>query len=211
MRYSLRIGTLLALVGFATPATPAQETYNFDPPNFTLGATTPLSNVPPNIGMLGLLTSFSSAPTANGFTIGNTPLNPLFSGQMLYDPVMPADSLTLNFNQPILSISIDFGVQVPSTFRLTDGLFMVDQPSSFIGPNFDFQGGTLFYSNPAGFNNITLSAFSSGMVPVLFGIDNVQVTPVPEPTTVLTIALLSYGAGAYIRRKRRLPRPHSDQ
>jgi len=202
MRHLLRIGTVLAIVAFGTPVTLAQETYNFSPPNFTLGATTPLSNVPPNLGMLGLLTSFSSTPTVGGFSIGNTALNPLFSGQMLYDPVMPADSLTLTFNQMVTSVSVDFAVQVPSTFRLTDGLFMVNQPSSFIGPNFDFQGGTLTYSNPMGFNNISFSAFDPGLVPVIFGIDNLRVTPVPEPATVLTIALLSVGAGSYLRRKK---------
>src|SRR5262249_36216541 len=73
------------------------QIYTFEPPQFTLGQTTPLLNVAPNFGLTNFLTSFTDAVDPNGYEITNFDENILMLGQWLFAPVVTSP-LTLTFN-----------------------------------------------------------------------------------------------------------------
>ena len=133
-----------ASAAFATPIT-----YTFEAPQFTFGQATPLLNRPPNIGPASFLTTFTSTPTANGFTVfsGSVP-NVLFSGQHLIDPIGAADSIVLTFNTAVFSLQVDFGLFLQPTspaglLTLTTPVGSISQAGRNVGG--PFQGGPLVF------------------------------------------------------------------
>src|SRR5262245_38251207 len=70
--------------------------YLFEPPQFTLGQTTPFLDVAPNFGPTTFLTSFTDDVDPNGYQITND-VNENVLGQSLFAPVVTSP-LTLAFN-----------------------------------------------------------------------------------------------------------------
>jgi len=205
IRQFIRVVVAVVSLSWAAPpafATPI--TYTFEAPQFTFGQTTPLLNRAPNIGPASFLTTFTSSPTANGFTVfsGSVP-NPLFSGQHLIDPIGVADSILLSFNTPVFSLRVDFGLFLQPTaaaglLTLLTPVGSISQPGGNVGGS--FQGGTLVFNSLAPFTIAQLSAFNAAGVPNFFAIDNLvlDTSPVPEPAT---LALMIAGAVGIASRR----------
>ena len=99
---------------FAVTAQATPVTYTFESPNFSLGQTTPLLNVAPNVGAGTFLTSFTDTIDATGYSITNIQENALMTGQSMF-ALTAISPLTLTFNTPVTSLSVLFAINVQST------------------------------------------------------------------------------------------------
>jgi len=208
-RFGAILPAALALFGLSASAHAQTATYTFEAPVFTAGQTTPLINVAPNSGDAAFRASFTSAPTPNGFSIAVFSPNPLLTGQVLFDPNSPADSLTIAFNTPVTDIGFVFAlITNNSTLRATTSNGVVVFNGAPVGGS--FQGGTASLSGLSGVTSLNLSAFDAAGAPTLFAIDNLALTAaapqgvIPEPgTLVLAGTALLPLAGTIRRRKAR--------
>jgi hypothetical protein len=189
-------------------------TFTFESPNFTVGESTPLSNEAPNSfsGPLGaaLRASFSGSTDPGDFEITGA-FNPTpGSGQDLFAPADPTAVLTVTLNEPVITLSLDFGMNAtppPGTtgsfLRLITPVGSLDQPAT---------GGTLFASGHLSFSSATpfttfqVEAFSGVTnAQTQFAIDNLAFTVVPEPSTIGLVALgLGTLRAAFARRRKTL-------
>ena len=207
----LRCFRILCLLLFVTSAALSVSadtvTYTFESPQFTVGERTSLLDRAPNSGLTTFRTSFTSSPEANGFQILNFQPNVLFSGQMLYDPSFPNESLRLSFNMPIDRVQVNFAVLEPGRLDLTSPVGSVSQNSAVVGG--DFQGGTLIFSSATPFTSFRLDAFGRLGNPNLFAIDNLVLNTaaaIPEPTTMLLLGSGLAGIAAKVRKRRKADR-----
>ena len=177
--------------------------YSFEPPGFTIGQTTPILNEPPDAaGPANFTTSFTDTVDANGYVISNAHQNNLMVGQALLEPTATS-ALTLSFNMPVTQLSVDFAINTsfafPGSLRLITPSGTVTQTGSNVGGL--FPGGTLTFATGTAFTTATLQ----GVVPggaTQIEIDNLNLTSVPEPST---IGLLGFGTAVLVgwQRKRR--------
>ncbi len=194
--------TAILLLALAARA-PAQVLYTFEAPNFTAGAATPLLNVAPNSGPATFRASFTSAPTANGFSVdGVTP--PPFTGQYFIDLASPADALTVQFSGLVTEVNLSFLINVPlasppGSLRAVTPAGTFSQAGGNVGHNF-VQGGTLSFSVPGGISSMTLAGFDAGNVPTFFAMDDLALTPIPEPSSLALAGVALAGAACRWRR-----------
>src|SRR5215470_13396538 len=125
--------TLVALIlsGIGAQTEAATVTYNFDPPSFAAGQTTPFFNITPQIGTSAFRADFTSSPSANALLIGTSPLSPAFSGQFLFDPFPPsgANTLTIALNMPVTGVQLDFALFLPGQLQLTSSVGNFSAPT----------------------------------------------------------------------------------
>jgi hypothetical protein len=190
-------GVLAAALVFAGRLEATTIVYTFEGPQFTVGSSTPLLNVAPNVGDPTFRTDFTSAPTTNGLDIAAFQPNPLFSGNSLFDPFGPVDPLLLTFSSPVFALTVDFAVNLPQDAAGGLSLFtpvgFTTQPLANVGGV--FPGGTLSFASPVPFSTAQISGFGPGRGTggrgglALFAIDDLTLstTPVPEPTTLILI------------------------
>lgn len=172
----------------AIPVPTFNATYTFEKPNFTLNQTAPLLDIAPNTGVPGLLTSFSGVFTVSEASPQGPTFPPAFSGMFLSQTGEPG-SITLNFNTPILSLSVDFALLISS---FSDTGWINYEGSDFWGgeesatfPDTYYQGGTLLIDPGHAFSSVTLSGMNSNESRQFFALDNLQIQTqaVPEPST----------------------------
>ena len=182
-------------VAFAGTSHADAFTYTFESPNFTLGSTTPLLNVAPNVGASTFRTSFTDTVNANGYSITNIPENGLISGQSLFAAIVTSP-LTLTFSTPITQLSLVFAIDIPDGLptgflRLVTPSGSFDQVSSAVGGGNGFQGGSLNFTTSVPFTTATLQGFNSGGTSnTQIDIDNLTLsTTTPEPSTLLLVGL----------------------
>lgn len=200
----VRILVGCAALSVASRAEAAPIIYTFEVPQFTVGQTTPLLNVAPNIGDPTFDTDFTASNEL--FLIIGAPLNTLFSGQNLQDPTGVPDTLTLVFSSPITSLQVDFALNLATTavgrLDLTSPVGSTSAAAANVG---GFPGGTLFFSSVVPFSTVQLSGFASGSTRTHFAIDDLTLdtAQVPEPASMLLFATGLLGAGVRRWRQRR--------
>lgn len=211
-RYLRILCVLLFVTSAALSVNADTVTYTFESPQFTVGQTTPLLNIAPNTGSPTFLASFTSSPFAGGFRIDFFQPNPLFTGNLLYDPsVFPVDTLTISFNTPVESVQFAFAINEfpsgppggPGQITLTSPVGSQTQTAGNVGG--PFLGGTFSFSSPTPFTTLQLRGFSSFGQRVAFAIDNLTLTTqvIPEPTTLVLLGTGLAGVGAAARKRRK--------
>jgi hypothetical protein len=172
-------------------------TYSFEPPFFFNNEIVPLTNRAPNSGPDSFAASFTSTGTPTGpFRIA-TMTHPAFSGQSLFNPtVNNPTSLTISFNLPVNNVQLSFGLAGAGVITLTSPAGSLSENSALLVGS--FHGGTLVFTSSIPFTTFTLGAFSLGADPtsLLFGIDDLTMTVVPEPATVLLLVAGLVGIAA---------------
>jgi hypothetical protein len=190
--------TLVALIlfGIGAQTEAATVTYNFDPPAFASGQTTPFFNVTPQIGSSAFRADFTSAPSPNALYIQAAALSPSFSGQCLFDPYPPsgANTLTIALNMPVTGVQLDFALFLPGQLQLTSSAGNI---SASTGAT---QYGSLSFNSLLPFTQFTLQGFDTSLTPTKLAIDNLVLTLVPEPTA---LTLLTLAGALMIARRRR--------
>jgi hypothetical protein len=174
----------------------ATVTYNFEPPAFAAGQSTPFLNYAPQIGSSAFRADFTSSPSANALLIGGSGLSPSFSGQCLFDPFPPsgANTLTITLNTPITGVQLDFALFLPGQLQLTS------LAGNFSAPTLpSTQYGSLTFNSGVPFTQFTLQGFDTSQTPTKLAIDNLVMTLVPEPSTA---AILLAAGGLLIACRR---------
>lgn len=170
----------LLLAGTVAPA----ATFTFD--SLGVGDTTPFS-----LSSSGLTASFSS-PEASSFFVAPSFLI-LSSGNVLVDSDPTLHALHILFSQPVVSISLTFGLNTLESGSLTLEAFSDSIGGTSAGttvlagviqPGGMFPEGLISLSNPAGLSAVRLTSSVSD-----FAIDNVVAVETPEPGTVLLITV----------------------
>jgi MYXO-CTERM domain-containing protein len=169
----------------------------------------------------GLTASFLVG--SGGFSIqtigsmGSGTVLSLFSGQFLSSAANgPVDVLDIKFSQPLSSLSFDFATdnhapnETPSDLQLTayfssSSVGSTTARGAFSDPDANPHNtlpmGTLSnYSPGTPFDEIKLQIKAGGTAPG-FLIDNLSVTPVPEPATAAIAGLLLLGLAPWLRRR----------
>src|SRR5215813_3691855 len=161
-RFCVFVLVLCCCVLFAETSRADSFAYTFESPNFTLGQTTPLLNIAPNVGAATFRTSFTDTVDPTAYQISNMPVNRLISGPALFAPFATTSALTLTFNTPITQLSLDFAIPIPPNrggfLRLVTSSGSLDQVSSTDGSDL-FPGGTLTFSAATPFSSATLQGF----------------------------------------------------
>jgi hypothetical protein len=177
----------------------ADTVFNFD--GDSLGTSTTFTDT-----VNGLSATFLSSADPGGFTVFPTMFDTL-TGNVLGDPG-PAfqDNLALdvNFSQDLSAITLDFATAdfiAPSPFTLTayENSVLVGSASTtgaFL-PGFTFPEGEISFEGGA-FNQVVISSTATD-----FAVDNLNVTPTPEPGTLclLGAGLILSGISSVLRRK----------
>ncbi len=192
---------LFLAAGAFCVAANASTVFNFDTDN--LGTFT---NFTDTVG--GLSATFSSAADPGGFVVYPSIFDTL-TGNVLGDPG-PAglDNLALNiaFSQNIAAVTLDFATadfSTPSPLTLSayEGSNLVGSISATgsVPGGFSFPEGAVSFSGGA-FDQLVISSTALD-----FAVDNISVTPTPEPTAIpLLGAGLVLGVAALRRRSLRV-------
>jgi hypothetical protein len=190
IRLTLAAAALLAVA--AKPA--AAQTYNFD-----LGGGwfdgTPATITSQN----GYNVTFSSSQDGanGGFYIGNNSgLFTSLGAEVLIDPGLGGDTLTLTFSQAITGLSFNFGVADLLALNGDDTLTVSDG-STTTQFNAALQNGDLYPTGSAAFSDLAGFTTVSITAPEEFIIG---LTDVPEPASVAMLAVGLLGLVA-LRRK----------
>jgi len=148
--------------------------YGFEAPQLTLGQTTPLLNLVPDIGPGTFLASFT-VPGGGSISVSGALINPAFSGQLLLDPgPPPGDTLRVTVNTPIRDVQLDFALMAPGYLQLQSSAGTIN--ASSVG-----QSGSLVFHGASSFTQFDLLGFTSSNARTLLAIDNLYMT-VPEPS-----------------------------
>ncbi len=174
--------------------------YGFEAPQFIAGQTTPFLNVAPSAGPSGFLASFVSSPSPDAFHIGTVLINPAFVGQNLMDVSLPgsSDTLTISLSQPVNSVRLDFALFEPGWLFLQ---CPAGSTNAYTAP--ESQAGSLGFSSANPFSAFSLTGYNTQGTPIMLGIDNLQMTVVPEPATG---QLVLAGAASWAWSRRRFAR-----
>jgi hypothetical protein len=197
MRSSTITLMALTLFGMSAQTEAATVTYNFEPPAFTAGQTTPFFNVAPQIGSSAFRADFSSSPSANALLIGTSPLSPSFIGQFLFDPFPPAgaNTLTIALNMPVTGVQLDFTLFLPGHLLLTSSA------GNFSAPTLpSTQYGSLSFNSLSPFTQFTLQGLDNSAIPTKLAIDNLVLTLVPEPSALTLLIAAGFLLRAHRRR-----------
>jgi hypothetical protein len=188
---------LLLTIG---PVKAVDVTYNFDQFGFNNGQTTPILNLPPDLGPASFSATFTSAPEADAFLIPtNFYPNHFFSGGYLLENGGHAGNiLTITLNMPVDSISVAFATNsfthdrpyppYSLLFFSPSGdtsVASVRQPWPDGG--FGNDGGILTFSSANPFSTFSLMVNAGGPE---FAIDdlNMHVASVPETSPSIFLA-----------------------
>ena len=198
MKRITRIVLALILLFVGLGRAKAVSTYTFE--DVALNTSTPFS-----VTENGVTASFSSPADPGAFTITTSFWAPPISGNVLFDPgPSGASSIPLNvsFSQPLASISMDFATDGSGPFNLSAFL-----GSTFVGtataagiipPGFGFPQGNISFGT-ATFDKVVLSSPNTPF----FAVDNINVTPIPEPSSLALISIAATLASYFGWRRRK--------
>jgi hypothetical protein len=191
------IAVAFGLCGMAVPADgdPISvftfEQFTVPPGDF--GTRTPLLDVAPNIGSTSFRADFTTSPLPDLFAVASFP-HSFTSGNLLIGRHGHAHSLTLTFNEFITSVSFPFlTTGFAGTLQLSSPVGTTAMTAGLTGDAGDFfTAGVLSFASSAPFRTFTLSTASNPSEPGCcgsFAIDNlrVEISPVPEPTTLFLV------------------------
>jgi hypothetical protein len=182
------------------------EQFTVPPADF--GPRTPLVDVAPATGPADFRATFTTPPFQEAFAIARFP-HSSFSGNLLIGLSSNAHELTVTFSDFITEVTFPFvttGAFARLRFSSPSGSTEVS--GQLTGNRNDFfTGGTLRFASETPFNTFTLTNLGSECLPpcdtrTSIGIDNltVQVSPVPEPATLL---LAGAGLAGVLRMRSR--------
>jgi len=161
----------------------------------------------------GQVASFTSAPDPNGFVVSDVIPFQTLQGLTLIELLSDNNELTIEFSQPLSSLSFDFALDVPGPANLDyevfsgGSLLFSGSATGSVPPGMFFAEGLADVTAPS-FDTIVLSSTDASA----FAIDNILSVNVagapwlltfdePEP---LSIALFGTGLlGAAFQRRRR--------
>jgi hypothetical protein len=171
--------------------------YDFESPQFTTGELTPMLERAPSPGS-SFRTDFGEAAIAGAFSISPFVPNVLFTGQSLIGIAEPNAPLRLTFNQPVTRLQLSFAVEQSGRLELISPLGSIVEDSGPAGG--PYEGGALVLLAPGGVFAVQLDAFTDDGRPNLWGLDNLRLEVVPEPSA----SFLAIGAiaGICLRRFR---------
>ncbi len=164
----------------------------FPPPGGPIVNFTPLLNVAPDSGPASFQANFTSSPNPAAFAILNFQPNPLLLGNGLFQ--LPGlggnNTLTITLNEPVVSVSLDFGTRLPATLEfisLSGSTSVLSTPQLGGPPSPSNLGGILTFSNDVPFSTFSLRTDTSSE----FGIDNLTLRTVPDTSSTLSLSAVA--------------------
>lgn len=192
---------LLLLCSFASAAT----VFNFN--EKPLNTYTPFAMTKD-----GITVSFASNGDPGGFAL-TFYSSPSLSGNVLFQPG-PADmdnlALSVDFDQALSSISLNFAINGTSSQRLELAAYLAGQQVGDVFATGVRPPGAFFPEGLIGFSGASFDSVILTSEALDFAIDNVTVTaPAPEPgTIVITGLVLAGGITSLVRRRFSLATVH---
>jgi hypothetical protein len=194
---------VLAVCGLCARAVPAATvTYSFDAPDFVVGQTTPFVNKAPSTGSTTFRASFTSASNPAGFLIVPVDSTDFFTGNVFYDLALPGDAFTMTFNQLVNRVELNWAIFEAGRLAVSTASPADKLSQDGIAFGNGVHGNVLVFTSATPFDMVRLEAFGASNAPTQLAFDNLVLNVVPEPATIMLMAV-GLGGAAFLQSRAR--------